>query len=79
VITTLQSTEPAPVNKSAEDFMDVKGYAKRLHFTPRYIAGFLAQGMPHLKIGNRRVRIRVTDADSWLLKTFGVQRRSGVR
>lgn len=53
---------------------DKKGYAERWLFSPRHIDNFLAEGLPHLKIGDRRVRIVVAEADRWMGEQFGVQR-----
>lgn len=55
---------------------DKTGYGLRWHFTTRHIDTLLSQGLPHLKIGNRRVRIVVEEADRWMHERFGVQRRN---
>lgn len=54
---------------------DKKGYARRWLFSARKVDGLLAAGLPHLKIGKRRVRIVVSEADRWMMETFRVQRR----
>lgn len=62
-------------NTVATGITDKRGYAARWGFSPRHIDNLLAQGCPHLKIGKRRVRIMVDEADSWMKDRFGTQRR----
>jgi len=59
--------------------MDKLGYARRWHFSPRHIDNLLAQGLPHLKIGARRVRIVVAEADDWMKARFSTQRHGPER
>jgi hypothetical protein len=54
---------------------DKSGYAARWMFSKRHIDNLLAQGLPHLRIGNRRVRIEIGEADAWMRGRFGTQRR----
>ena len=63
-----KSRDPAPVT-------DKRGYAERWGFSLRTVDNLLAKGLPHLKIGARRVRIEIAAADQWMRQTFGVQRR----
>jgi hypothetical protein len=56
------------------DIMDKRSYADRWHFSVRTIDNFLKNGLPHFKIGKRRVRICVPDADAWMRKKFAAQR-----
>jgi hypothetical protein len=53
---------------------DKKGYAKRWKFSPRHIDNLIALGLPHLKIGKRRVRIVIEEADHWMRERFSTQR-----
>jgi hypothetical protein len=55
---------------------DKRGYAARWHFSVRTVDNMLSRGLPHVKIGRRRVRIIVEDADAWMVQRFGTQRRS---
>jgi hypothetical protein len=62
-------------NKLATEFVtDKRGYAARWHFSVRHTDSLLAQGLPHLKIGCRRVRIIVAEADRWMVERFGTRR-----
>jgi hypothetical protein len=54
---------------------DKRGYAQRWQFSPRHVDNLIARGLPHLKIGKRRVRILIDEADSWMRQTYGTQRR----
>ena len=64
--------------KSATEVTDKKGFAARWKFSVRHIDNLLAQGLPHYKIGKRRVRIFIAEADAWMKARFGVQRRRAV-
>ena len=56
------------------EIVDKRGFAKHWGFSPRHIDTLLARGLPHLKIGKRRVRIVVEEADAWMKEKYGVQR-----
>jgi hypothetical protein len=62
--------------KLAAEIVDKKGYAARWSFSPRHIDNLLAMGLPHLKIGARRVRIIISEGDTWMREKFHTQRRS---
>jgi hypothetical protein len=66
------ASEPKPTG----NITDKKGYGLRWGFSPRHIDNLIAQGMPHLKIGNRRVRILNDEADVWMRERFATQRRN---
>lgn len=70
--TKLAETESNPVT-------DKKGYARRWLFSTRKIDGLLALGMPHCKVGARRVRIVIAEADAWMREKFGTQRRRAAK
>ncbi|MSU62302.1 MAG: hypothetical protein EXS31_07885 [Pedosphaera sp.] len=53
---------------------DKKGYAQHWLFSPRHIDNLIADGLPHCKIGSRRVRIVIEEADRWMLQKYGTQR-----
>jgi hypothetical protein len=79
-IDTLHSPENALGQISvASPFTDKAGFARRWGGSKRWVDCLLAKGMPHLKIGARRVRICVDEADSWMRTTFGTQRNGGCR
>ena len=61
--------------KLAADITDKRRYAQRWLFSRRQIDNFLSQGMPHCKIGERRVRIVIAEADAWMRERFGTRRR----
>jgi hypothetical protein len=58
---------------------DKRGYGARVGFSPRMIDKLLAAGMPHLKIGERRVRIIIADADAWLRDQYSTRRRKAIK
>ena len=65
--------------KLAAQITDKKGYAARWLFSPRTIDNLLKGGLPHCKIGARRVRISIPEADDWMRQKFGTQRRAPAR
>jgi hypothetical protein len=58
----------------ADNIVDKRGFAARWKFSIRQIDNFLAQGMPHLKVGNRRTRILIDEADRWMTERFATRR-----
>lgn len=60
--------------QEAEVITDKKGFAARWHFSVRHVDNLLAQGMPHLKCGRRRVRLVTAEADAWMKERFGTRR-----
>jgi hypothetical protein len=63
---------------AAGNVTDKRGYAERWQFSLRHVDNLIAKGLPHLKIGARRVRILTDEADSWMRATFGTQRTGRV-
>jgi hypothetical protein len=61
---------------SPSPYTDKKGFAKRWSLSTRTVDSFLSRGMCHLKIGKRRVRICIPEADAWMVEQFRVQRRA---
>ena len=61
--------------RPAQEITDKKGFAARWSFSSRHVDNLLAKGCPHLKIGARRVRIVIADADAWMNEQFRTQRR----
>jgi predicted DNA-binding transcriptional regulator AlpA len=80
-MTEINSCTPdaAPGTKQAVEITDKKGFGARWGFSTRHIDNLLAQGCPHLKIGKRRVRIVVAEADQWMKEQFGTRRRRPAR
>lgn len=54
---------------------DKRGFGQRWLFSPRHVDNLIAQGLPHLKVGKRRVRIINSEADAWMKERFGTRRR----
>jgi hypothetical protein len=75
VIKNAESEAPADnLNPVAGSVTDKRGYGDRVGFSIRTIDNFLADGMPHLKVGQRRVRIFVDEADAWMKEKFHTRR-----
>ena len=60
---------------SPSPYTDKKGFAKRWSLSTRTVDSFLSRGMCHLKIGKRRVRICIPEADAFMHEKFHTQRR----
>jgi hypothetical protein len=71
--------DAATSNRLGQGITDKKGYAHRWGFSPRHIDNLIAMGLPHLKIGPRRVRIIIEEGDSWMRSRFAMQRRPAAR
>jgi len=54
-----------------------KDFAQHIRVSPRSVDQMLANGMPHMRISNRMVRINFAEATQWLEEHFRVQRRGG--
>lgn len=66
-----------PAQTSSEhttSITDKKGFAARWKFSLRHVDNLISQGLPHLKIGARRVRIDVAEGDQWMREQFGTRR-----
>jgi hypothetical protein len=61
-------------NGVAAQITDKRGFGARWMFKPRTVDKFLQEGLPHLKIGSRRVRIVVSEGDAWMVQRYGTQR-----
>jgi len=68
----MNNTSNAPAQP--DQITDKRGYAARWRFSVRHMDNLLAQGLPHLKIGLRRVRIIVAEADRWMVERFATRR-----
>jgi hypothetical protein len=66
--------EAAAVTKPAGNITDKRGYAERWDFSTRHIDNLISAGLPHLKIGERRVRILIDEADQWMREKYGTRR-----
>jgi hypothetical protein len=44
----------------------------------RWVDGELQKGMPHLRLGKRRVRFDIEEVRAWLKEQYGQQRRGKI-
>jgi hypothetical protein len=70
------SAMPLVLRENESPISDKRGFGRRWGFSARTIDNLIAQGLPHWKVGKRRVRIIVAEGDAWMRQRFGVQRRS---
>lgn len=76
---TQSTPEVAAGPTKSADILDKRSYGQRWGFSIRKVDSLIADGLPHLKVGARRVRIFANEADSWMRQQFGVQRRGAAR
>jgi len=55
-------------------FGDKFAVAEMLDLCPRSVDNLMAQGMPHLRIGTRRVRFDMAEVRAWAKRHYGVSR-----
>jgi hypothetical protein len=60
--------------KLADEITDKCGYGKRWQHSVRSVDNWIAQGLPHVRIGERRTRIVIAEADAWMIRRFGRRR-----
>ena len=72
---SVSCTEAATGNTTAAEITGKRGFGQRWLFSPRHVDNLLKAGLPHCKIGTRRVRIVIAEADKWMLEKYGTQRR----
>ena len=76
---TTQTPEVAPgISQSAASLNlgDKRAVAALAgNMSVRWVDGQLALGMPHLKLGPRRVRFDLGEVREWLKSSYGQQRR----
>lgn len=72
----IAGADTAPTVNVPDAITDKRGFAARWKFSVRKIDDLLSRGLPHCKVGQRRVRIVVSEADSWMREQFRVQRRA---
>lgn len=69
---------PRPAERASDSadspITDKKGFATRWGFSLRHVDNLLAKGLPHLKVGARRVRIIIAEADAWMRDQFATRR-----
>jgi len=75
---TAAGHKPAEADATGE-ITDKRGFGLHWQFSTRHVDNLIAQGLPHLKIGKRRVRILIPEADAWMRQKFGHQRRGPAR
>jgi hypothetical protein len=74
----LKPDAAASETKPAGNITDKRGFGVRWGFSPRHIDNLIAQGLPHLKIGKRRVRILNDEGDAWMKEKFATRRNANL-
>lgn len=62
--TPIAPSSESPVPPSP--YIDKKALATRLGLSRRTIDNWMQRGLPHLKLGDRRVRFDLRDVEPWL-------------
>jgi len=76
-VNNILPSTPDTASGNTTGITDKRGYGRRWLFSPRKVDNLIADGLPHLKIGSRRVRIVIEEADKWMREKYGTQRRGG--
>mgnify|MGYP000857359432 CR=1 FL=1 len=61
-------------NQIAPIAVDKITFGGRYGLGKRSVDNLIAAGLPHLKVGNRRVRIITSEADEWMRERYGTRR-----
>ena len=72
------SDSAAENTNPAVEVTDKRGYARRWLFSVRTVDNLIREGLPHCKVGRRRVRICIPEADEWMRERFGQRNRPKV-
>lgn len=57
---------PAPVATGVPRFMDQRDFARHMDVSLRTVQGWVARGLPVVRMSNRLIRIEVLVAEEWL-------------
>jgi hypothetical protein len=66
----------APVNADEKVAENKVEFSRRFAVSKRTCDGWIARGMPHLKLSPRMVRVPVAEATQWVKENYFTQRRS---
>ena len=61
-----ENPTPPETPTAASPYIDKKALANRLGLSRRTIDNWMQRGLPHLKLGARRVRFDLRDVEPWL-------------
>ncbi len=64
--TSLENSHQFEPQPQASPYIDKKALATRLGLSRRTIDNWMQRGLPHLKLGARRVRFDLRDVEPWL-------------
>jgi hypothetical protein len=73
---TCGPADPLTPLLTANAISDKRAYAAHWSSSVRSVDNWIAKGLPCLRIGKRKVRILTSEADAWMVNTFGSQRRA---
>lgn len=65
-------------NKSAAAFGDKRAVAAMVGMSTRWVDGELSRGMPHMKLGPRRVRFDMAEVRTWLNEKYATIRHGKI-
>jgi predicted DNA-binding transcriptional regulator AlpA len=72
--TDFDKPETVAGNKSAVQLRDKNDIAAMCKISSRSVSNYMEKGMPHLRLGSRRVRFIESDVLAWLKTNCGCQR-----
>ena len=65
---------PDREDRLREHLLSKPEVARYMRVTPRTIDNHMARGLPHYKLGSRRVRFKLTEVETWLRERCHVVR-----
>jgi predicted DNA-binding transcriptional regulator AlpA len=71
---TNTAATPQNTATSTQPLADKRRVAAYANLSVRTIDNLMAEGLPHLKIGRRRVRFDLPEVSTWLRQKYGVAR-----
>lgn len=74
MIAHIESMPETGAGDMTPGLLDKNDLAKLLKLSPRSISNWMERGLPHLRLGERRVRFVGPDVMKWFQQTCGCQR-----
>ena len=74
IVEVRQKPEVAEGSQMSAALLDKRDLARLLKLSPRSISNWMDKGLPHLRLGERRVRFVTPDVMQWFQENCACQR-----
>jgi predicted DNA-binding transcriptional regulator AlpA len=74
MIAKIESMPETDAGDVTAGLLDKRDLARLLKLSPRSISNWMDKGLPHLRLGERRVRFVAPDVMKWFQENCGCQR-----